>query len=210
MFDPQKILVLAPHTDDGELGCAGSIAKFYAEKRDVYYAAFSLCTKSLPASLPPDTLEKECKEATAQLGIEPGKLMLFDFEVRTFDQKRQEILETLVSLNKQISPDLVLIPSASDMHQDHQVIHHEAKRAFKNSSLLGYEQPWNQTQFQTQLYIKLNKTEIAKKINALKAYASQAHRNYMQEEFIRSLAVVRGVQCNSEYAEAFEVYKWIS
>ncbi len=209
MFDPRKILVLAPHTDDGELGCGGSIAKFCAEKREVYYAAFSLCKKSLPAGLPADTLEKECKAATSLLGIEPGKLLLYDFEVRTFDRQRQEILETLVSLNKQISPDLVLIPSASDMHQDHQAIHQEAKRAFKNSSLLGYELPWNQTQFRAQLFITLNKEEIGKKINALNAYTSQSHRNYMQADFIRSLAVVRGVQCSSEMAEAFEVYKWI-
>ncbi len=209
MFDPKKILVLAPHTDDGELGCGGSIAKFCTENREVYYAAFSLCRKSLPAGLAADTLEKECKAATSHLGIEPARLLMYDFEVRTFEQQRQEILEELVRLNKQISPDLVFIPAATDTHQDHQVIHHEAKRAFKNSSLLGYEQPWNQAQFQTQFFIKLGKTEIAKKAAALKAYVSQAHRNYMQEDFIRSLAVVRGVQCNHEYAEAFEVYKWI-
>ena len=53
MFDPKKILVLAPHTDDGELGCGASIAKFCAEGREVYYAAFCLCAKSLPKDLPP-------------------------------------------------------------------------------------------------------------------------------------------------------------
>jgi hypothetical protein len=47
-------------------------------------------------------------------------------------------------------------------------------------------------------------------VNALKEYNSQSHRNYMQEDFIRSLAKVRGVQCNSEYAEAFEMYKLIT
>jgi hypothetical protein len=46
-------------------------------------------------------------------------------------------------------------------------------------------------------------------VNSLKEYKSQTQRNYMQEDFIRSLAKVRGVQSNSEYAEAFETYKWI-
>ncbi len=32
----------------------------------------------------------------------------------------------------------------------------------------------------------------------------------MQEDFIRSLAIVRGVQCNAPFAEAFEIYKLIS
>ncbi len=210
LIEADKILVLAPHTDDGELGCGGAIAGFCREKKEVHYAAFSLCKKSLPAGLPPDTLEKECKAATRILGIDPKKLKFFDFEVREFDQKRQEILEELVTLNKNIQPKLVLIPSVSDQHQDHQVIHVEALRAFKNCSILGYELPWNHDRFKSTMFVNLTKDDLDKKIMALKAYASQSHRSYMQEDFIRSLAKVRGVQSNKEFAEAFEVYKLIS
>ncbi|OSZ77402.1 LmbE family protein [Chitinophagaceae bacterium IBVUCB2] len=210
MFDPKKILILAPHTDDGELGCGASIAKFCSEGREVHYAAFSSCQKSLPAGLAPDTLERECKSAIKELGMDAGKLMFYNFEVREFSQKRQEILEELVSLNKYIQPDLIFIPSSSDIHQDHQVIHNEALRAFKNSSVLGYDLPWNQNRFSPALFIKLSAPDIEKKVKAIKAYQSQSHRNYMQEEFIRSLARVRGVQSNNEFAEAFEVYKIIS
>jgi LmbE family N-acetylglucosaminyl deacetylase len=210
MFDPKKILVLAPHTDDGELGCGGSIAKFCAAKKEVHYAAFSNCKKSLPAGLPADTLEKECKAAIQELGMHAGKLLMYDFEVREFAQKRQEILEELVSLNKYIQPDLVIIPSATDIHQDHQVIHQEALRAFKKSSILGYELPWNQDRFTCTWFIQITKDQLDKKVKAIAQYKSQTHRNYMEESFTRSLAKVRGVQCNGEYAEAFEVYKVIS
>jgi LmbE family N-acetylglucosaminyl deacetylase len=210
MFDQKKILILAPHTDDGELGCGGSIAKFCGEQIEVYYVAFSTCKKSLPVGFADDTLETECKAAMKELGLELDRLSFLDFEVREFPQKRQEILEELVSLNKSIQPGLVFIPSASDIHQDHQVIHAEALRAFKKSSILGYELPWNQSQFNTQFFIKLSKEEVDKKVNALKAYKSQVGRNYMQENFTRSLATVRGIQCNAEFAEAFEVYKLIS
>jgi len=209
MFDPQKILVLAPHTDDGELGCGGSLAKFCDEKKEVHYAAFSNCKRSLPAGLAPDTLEIECKTAIQHLGMHPSKLLMYDFEVREFSQKRQEILEELVSLNKYIHPDLVLIPAATDIHQDHQIIHHEALRAFKNSSVWGYELPWNQTRFNINLFVRLSAEQLDKKVKAITMYQSQSHRNYMQEDFIRSLAKVRGVQCNHTYAEAFEVYKLI-
>jgi N-acetylglucosamine malate deacetylase 1 len=210
MFDPKTILVLAPHTDDGELGCGGSIAKFVTEKKQVHYTAFSICSKSLPAGLPADTLAKECKKATAVLGIPESNITLFDFEVRTFPSTRQEILEELVKLNKIIKPDLIFIPSSTDIHQDHGVIHTEALRAFKNSSLLGYELPWNHAQFSSTYFIPLSPADLAKKNEALKAYQSQAHRNYMQEDFTTSLAKVRGVQANTNYAEAFEVYKLIS
>ena len=118
MFNPKKILVLAPHTDDGELGCGGSIAKFCAEGKEVYYAAFCLCSKSLPSSLPANTLELECRKATATLGIPASHLILFNYEVRELPQFRQQILEDLLKLSSTINPDLVLLPAASDIHQD--------------------------------------------------------------------------------------------
>jgi LmbE family N-acetylglucosaminyl deacetylase len=210
MFDPKRILVLAPHTDDGELGCGGSVAKFRAEGREVFYAAFSLCSKSLQHGLAADTLAQECREATSQLGIESNNISLFDFEVRDFPKFRQEILEELVKLGKKINPDLVIIPSSTDIHQDHGVIHTEGLRAFKNCSLLGYELPWNHAQFQSTFFIPLAEDNVKQKVRALKAYRSQAHRNYMDEDFIFSLAKVRGVQSNTAYAEAFEVYRMIS
>ena len=209
MFDPKKILVLAPHTDDGELGCGGSIAKFCAEGREVYYAAFCLCSQSLPSTLPANTLELECRKATAVLGIPPSNLILFNYEVRELPASRQKILEELLQLNNRINPDLVLFPAASDIHQDHQVIHQEAMRAFKNTTFAGYELPWNNYSFRTNLFIRISENELNKKIEALKAYQSQSHRNYMRNDFISSLAKVRGVQCNSEWAEAFESYKTI-
>jgi LmbE family N-acetylglucosaminyl deacetylase len=210
MFTPKKILVLAPHTDDGELGCGGSIAKFCAEGKEVYYAAFCLCSKSLPASLPSNTLELECRKATATLGIPASNLILFNYEVRELPQSRQKILEELLQLNANINPDLVLLPAASDIHQDHQVIHQEGMRAFKNVTFAGYELPWNNYSFRTNFFIRLSESELNKKVEALKSYQSQSHRNYMQEDFIRSLAKVRGVQCNSNYAEVFEMYRLIS
>ncbi len=209
MIPADKILVLAPHTDDGELGCGGAIARFCAEGREVYYAAFCLCSKSLPPGLPENVLELECKKATAILGIPASRVILFNYQVRELPASRQQILEELIGLNNRINPDLVLLPAASDVHQDHQVIYQEGRRAFKNKTFAGYELPWNNYSFHTNFFLRLSPADLAKKIESLRAYQSQAGRNYMQEEFIRSLAKVRGVQCNSEYAEAFEVYKLI-
>ncbi len=209
MFDPKKILVLAPHTDDGELGCGGTMATLCSEGKEVFYAAFCLCAKSLPEGKSADTLELECKKATAILGMAPSNLILFDYEVRELPHSRQKILEELVLMNKNIQPDMVFLPAATDIHQDHQVIHQEGLRAFKNSTIAGYELPWNNFSFHTQFFMRLNELALTKKIDAIQAYRSQSHRNYMEEDFIRSLAKVRGVQANAKYAEAFEVYKWI-
>lgn len=43
----KRVLVLAPHTDDGEFGCGGTITKLINEGHEVYYAAFSACQQSV-------------------------------------------------------------------------------------------------------------------------------------------------------------------
>src|SRR5688500_14497780 len=120
MLTFNNILVLAPHTDDGELGCGATIAKYVSMGKRVSYIAFSTCSQSLPEHLPADTLKKECTAATKALGIH--NLVFFDFEVRRLPEHRQEILEELIRLNNEIRPDTVFLPAREDMHQDHQVI----------------------------------------------------------------------------------------
>ena len=44
----QTVLILAPHTDDAELGCGGTIARFLEEGKKIYVAAFSTARASLP------------------------------------------------------------------------------------------------------------------------------------------------------------------
>jgi N-acetylglucosamine malate deacetylase 1 len=206
----KKILVLAPHTDDGELGCGGSITRFCREGNEVFYVAFSTCRRSLPKHLPPDTLEKEVIAATKILGIKRENLILFDYDVRDFPKDRQRILEDMVRLKTDIKPDIVFVPSLNDLHQDHQVIANEGLRAFKNNSLLGYEMPWNNVSFNTNYFISLQEQDIAVKIKALKEYESQKNRNYLNEDFIKSLAYTRGVQIGARYAEAFDLIRWVN
>ena len=203
-----RILVLSPHTDDGEIAAGGSIARFIEEEKEVYYVAFSSCEMSVPNNFPRDILKTECEEATKVLGVKSENLILLDYEVRTFPLHRQEILEDIIKLNNRIKPDLVLVPSSNDIHQDHQTIHKETLRAFKkNSSIWGYEHPWNNLTFTTDIFVKLEERHIKKKIEALKAYKSQDFRTYFEERYIRALAYTRGTQVNFTYAECFELLR---
>jgi N-acetylglucosamine malate deacetylase 1 len=207
--EKNKILVLAPHTDDGEFGCGGTIARLIAEGKEVYYVAFSACEQSVQPQFPKDILITEVKAATQTLGISSEYLILLKYDVRTFNYHRQAILDNLIALRQQIQPDLVFMPSLNDVHQDHATIASEALRAFKFTSILSYELPWNNLSFNTTCFVHLEDNHIDTKIEALKLYQSQAHRPYANEEFIRSLARTRGVQINTRYAEVFEVVRWI-
>jgi N-acetylglucosamine malate deacetylase 1 len=204
-----KILVLAPHTDDGEFGCGGTIAKLVEMGCSVHYVAFSACEQSVLDQFPKDILITEVKAATQILGITSDNLTLFKYDVRTFNYHRQAILDDMITLRQQINPDLVFIPALNDVHQDHATVAAEALRAFKFTSILSYELPWNNLSFNTTCFVHLEEPHINTKVEALKEYQSQAHRPYANEEFVRSLARTRGVQINARYAEVFEVVRWI-
>lgn len=203
----QNILVLAPHTDDGELGLGGTINKLISEGKKVTYVAFSTAEESVPAGFPKDILKTEVKNATCKLGIKPENLIIYSYQVRKLNYVRQEILEELIQIRKNGQYDLVFIPSLHDIHQDHTTVAQEGLRAFKNTTILGYELIWNNLTFNTQCFVKLNKEHIDAKIIALKEYHSQGKRNYLSDDFIYSLAKARGVQVGCEYAEAFEVVR---
>jgi LmbE family N-acetylglucosaminyl deacetylase len=208
-FKFKKALVLAPHTDDGEFGCGGTINKLIESGCEVYYAAFSACEQSVLPDFPSDILITEVKQATQKLGIRSDHLSLYNYEVRTFNYHRQEILDDILKLKKQLMPDLVFMPSINDIHQDHYTIANEGIRAFKNSSILCYEMPWNNFSFTTSCFVHMSEENLKAKITALSEYKSQHHRPYANEEFVRSLARVRGVQVACEYAEVFEIVRWI-
>ena len=178
MFDSiSKVLVLAPHTDDGELGVGGTIARLIEKNIQVYYAAFSTAAASVPEGMPKDILKTEVKKATRMLGIPEENLFIYNYEVRKLNYVRQEILENLVDLRNRLNPDLIFLPSLHDIHQDHTTVAMEGLRAFKNKIILGYELIWNNLTFDTQCFVKLEQKHIQCKANALKEYTSQAHRD---------------------------------
>ncbi|MFX0049678.1 MAG: PIG-L deacetylase family protein [Candidatus Hermodarchaeota archaeon] len=195
----KNILVLSPHTDDGELGCGGTLDKFKKKGSNIHFIAFSWCDNK--------QLINEVKNSTQALGIE--RIDILDFKRRFFFLKRQEILDYLYKLSNSEAIDLVLTPSTRDLHQDHQVICNESIRAFRNSSIWGYELPWNNIIFQTNCFVELSRENIEQKIKALMCYKTQEHRNYFQEDFQWSIAQTRGTQIHVKYAEAFELIKLV-
>jgi LmbE family N-acetylglucosaminyl deacetylase len=211
MLNPQydRALVLAPHTDDGELGAGGTIARLVASKTRVTYVAFSSADESLAPNWPPDTLRREVAAATAQLGIAPTDLFVLDYKVRHLHERRQEILEYLIELRDELAPQLVLMPSATDLHQDHEVVAKEGLRAFKHTTILSYEIPWNHLDFRASGFVELSSDDLDKKIRAMECYESQKHRSYVNAEYLRAQARFRGVQAGATFAEVFDVVRWI-
>ncbi len=205
----KTILVLAPHPDDAELGCGGTIARLIEEGVRVYTATFSLCEDSLPPGWPHGVREVEARKAIRELPLPQDDLLIYRYPVRRLAAFRQEILDDLVRLNTELSPDMVLLPSTDDLHQDHSTVAIEGFRAFKGTSIYAYEMPWNNMAFRTSAFVAIGEAHLERKICALSHYETQRDRPYMCEEFTRGQARTRGVQIGVPYAEAFDVIRTV-
>jgi LmbE family N-acetylglucosaminyl deacetylase len=113
------VLVLAPHTDDGEFGCGGTIARLLEMGVQVIYIAFSSAEASVPVGFESDVLRKEVIIATRTLGIKSTDCICLNYEVRKFPVFRQEILDDMIHFNNLYKPDIVFLPSRYYTHQDH-------------------------------------------------------------------------------------------
>lgn len=190
-----NILALSPHPDDIELGCGGTLARYANQGHQIGVVRFAMCG-----------IGHESARASALLNARWTYDLTFDR--RMLWGARQAVLDELVRIREAVKPDLVFLPAATDDHQDHAVVHVEGVRAFKHTTVLGYELPWNMRSSELSLYVSLQEHHIDKKIALLSCYESQRERRYMAPDFIRALAHVRAVQCDRlPYAEAFEVIR---
>jgi len=197
MLNSKRVFVLSPHADDAEICCGGTIARLVENKAEVYLHVFAK----------PEEREKELERSLTLMGIK--QCFLYNIPIRNFDKHRQLILNKLIIRKEKLKPDLVIQPSLTDLHQDHGVIAHEGVRAFKDVNLYGFETPWNNLTFEAQMFVRLDLKHLTKKVDAVKCYKSQSHKSYISNNYIVSLARVRGVQIGFKYAEMFSVIRQI-
>jgi LmbE family N-acetylglucosaminyl deacetylase len=200
-----RILVISPHADDAELGVGASISRYTREGHEVYILLLATSEK-FPEDFPIKDRLGEFKNSMKILGV--NKYFIEDYPVRELYKYRQRILDKIIKIRHEISPDAVFIPSLKDIHQDHQIAAMEGYRAFnRKSTILSYEIPWNSRDFNPNYFISINDEDLKKKIDALMQYKSQIllNRPYINEAYLRSQAIFRGVQSGNNMAEAFEL-----
>jgi LmbE family N-acetylglucosaminyl deacetylase len=202
-----NILVLAPHTDDGELGAGGFIHQAIKQGVNVYYVAFSAAEDSVPVGFERDCLRYEVLNATSRLGLQKSNVEVLDYKVRSLPARRQDVLDDLIKIRRARNYDLVLTPNTTDIHQDHSTVTNEVIRAFKNTNIWGYELIWNNLSSDSNCFVELSDSDVEAKCAAMSEYKSQQGRNYTSSEFIRALAKTRGVQASLNNAERYQVIR---
>jgi LmbE family N-acetylglucosaminyl deacetylase len=183
-----KVLFVGAHTDE-EICFAGTMQKY----ENKFYVAFSTCGH-------PDLK----KEFDASCDILDVCSVASTLTVRNFDG--QAIADFLYE--QQSKFDCLFTHSIHDIHPDHKIVAEQSLRVWKKS-LITFIAPWNGAE-SPNYFIELTEAQLHNKIEALKCYKSQAHRPYMNEEFIRSWAIVNGIRAGVKYAESFKIERLIN
>lgn len=191
-----RVLFIGAHTDDVEISCGGTIAKFLEHGHRVAVLACSQQFSEL-------NLLSEFEDAMKVLN--PSVYWAHYFRVRHFDSERQKILDFFRTLIEDC--DMVFCHDNNDVHQDHSTIGFEAVRAFKTQSIFMYASPFNSLAMDENYHIEISEAHLEKKLAALACYKSQQHRAYMAPKVVRANAIIRGLQSGFKYAEAFKVVK---
>ena len=219
----KKILILSPHADDEILGCGGFISKYSKQNYHINVLILTNANKGAPEIYSHEEIKQIRNEAKiANNFIGTKKLSFEDLPALNLNNypiyKISNIISKYIS---DINPEIVLIPSANDINDDHKIIFKAAKvsmRVNKKSNLkkiLSYEvlseTEWNEDEksFNPNYFVRLDKSDINNKVKAFLKYRSQAKKfpHPRSKEAIVNLSKVRGSQVFMKYAEAFKVEK---
>lgn len=201
-FFGNNILFLGAHPDDIELGAGALIA-------DIVAKANILCVTLSDNQKNPDLLNlvTEHYNSMKVLGLSDDQIILKQFETRRFPEYRQEILETMIKLNKDFHPEIIFVHTPQDIHQDHLTVTEEARRAFRGTTVLGFDVLRSSYGFFPHFLIQVSAQAIEKKIAALAEYHTYRDRYYFSPDVVRSTAIRHGALSERPFAEGFDIIR---
>jgi LmbE family N-acetylglucosaminyl deacetylase len=201
-FFGKKVLFLGAHPDDIELGC-GALLHHIVRQTDV------LCVTLSDNQRNPDLqdVKNEHFAAMAVLGVPKEKIVLGPFTTRVFPDSRQEILEYFLSLRRDFQPDLILVHSRQDVHQDHLTMTDESLRAFRGITVLGFDVVRSSYGFFPHFLVEVTEEDVNKKIEALACYETYRDRYYFNSELTRSIMLRHGALAECPFAEGFDILR---
>jgi LmbE family N-acetylglucosaminyl deacetylase len=204
-FFGRRLCFIGAHPDDIELGC-GALIAHVAKQTDVLCVTLSDNQKN-PAL---KTIVAEHRCSMAVLGVPEQNVIVGSFETRRFPHFRQEILEYMIDLNRNYRPEIVFVHTKADIHQDHATVTEEALRAFRGTTVLGFDVLRSSYGFFPNFLVDVNETDVEAKLAALAEYKTYATKYYFNPEITRATLIRHGALAERPYAEGFDILRVIS
>jgi LmbE family N-acetylglucosaminyl deacetylase len=202
LFYGKKVCVIGAHPDDIELGCGAFIANVHG-KTDILCVTLSDNKKNPSLS----NLVEEHFRSMKILGVPRDHVKLGSFVTRRFPELRQEILEYLYQLNHEYQPDIVITHTRSDIHQDHQQTTEEVLRAFRGTTVLGFDALRSSYGFFPHFLVDVRPEDVEQKILSLAEYSTYHDKYYFDASVLRATLIRHGALAERPYAEGFDILR---
>lgn len=204
----KRVLIIAPHADDEVLGCGGTIVKHVQQGDDVTVVVVSN-RDGLET-----TQQKQAEACKNVLGYK--KLYFLNFRDECLDMSMREIIKSIEAIYAKHKPHVVYTCHEGDINIDHQTVFNASMvvtrplQTFPPAKVMCYEIPSSTTQcrlrgFFPNTYNTIDDEQLKIKIQGFYKYTKELRDepNPRNQTGIRAYAVFRGMECKSQFAEAF-------
>ena len=195
-----NILAIGAHPDDIEFGCAGTLMKYAENGHGVY----TLVATDGDSGGQSTVRRREAEEAARQIGIQETFWGNYrDTELAL----GKALIEDIEKVIRSVRPAFIFVHYKEDTHQDHRALAQAAISATRYiRNVLFYEGPTS-VDFRPNVFVDISGL-MEKKLAVLGAHASQVEKTNIPGlnilDITRAVAVSRGIQGRTNYAEAFQ------
>ena len=219
-----NVLVIAPHPDDEILGCGGTILRHAAQGDSLAWIIVTSILEEFGfSSEQVKNRQQEIKKIAKRAGIK--KIYQLGFPTTNLHSGNlPEMIQKISQIFMEFQPDRIYIPNRSDVHSDHRLTFEATipcTKSFRHpyiKQILMYE-TLSETEFAPPLPEKtflpnyfINITEyLTQKQEIMTIYRSELgpHPFPRNSKNMEALALIRGATAGVQYAEAFQVIKFI-
>lgn len=202
--DTPRVLCLGAHSDDIEIGCAGTLLEWTR-----LYPGIEICWVVL--STAGERATEARKSVRSLLGAAVKRIELGSFPDGHLPAHFSQAKAFLANVRDAFPADVVLTHRMEDRHQDHRLIGEMAWQTWRDQLILEYEIPKYEGDLgQPNVYMPLSAKSARRKVSHLmKHFGSQRSKSWFTEPVFEGLMQIRGVECRaaSGYAEAFHARK---
>ncbi len=222
-----RVLVVAPHADDAELGAGGYLARLQREgSHQLHVVLMSASDVYYPRLGRMVTAQERVNEQVAACSVVGANLTFLDVgdENRLDTADRGRMVAKLDSVIGDYNPDQVMIPLPS-FNQDHRAVYEACLAAARPSPGMSrcgywaYENPmqtWGTADMPGTVggrcYVKLEASDLDRKVAALSLHRSQMDGRTQElcgPKGVMLLANMRGLEVGVPLAEMYYVLRQV-
>ncbi|GEL94100.1 response regulator [Cellulomonas composti] len=196
----ETVLAIGAHPDDVEIGVGATLAAHAA-------AGDQVVILTLSGGAVGGDAQARRHEALTSAAVIGARLYLHDFADTRLDPAGG-LITTIEETIAEVGATVVYTHSARDRHQDHRAVHQAADVAARRvASFACYQSPSSTVEFAPTRFVPVDGF-VEVKLAMLAAFASQAHRDYLEPDLVRATARYWSrFGSSGRYAEPLEIVR---